>query len=474
MNLHFEHLHRSSVRETIAHGNLPELEHGLLKKYGDRLGWHTREKASFVEMAIDVLRAKQGHTTFEVHVRSFCHSRGVTADYLKFSERFNMKPCVLVIGDLGAVPAPWSELIQPAEYLHTHGYNMLWIEVPGFAHDPIRMLKYGPRIIYDVLGFLCIKKVSVVACGAGGSLFLQALVQSPSTFGQTHFIYNLDAPEAIRGSPFSIPSLEEILIEGKIQVWLGYTTEEGIFNHKYGDAMPARAYEAVSKLQTRLDGAKRRGRRSTPFDELLITDDLNANPKKSHVERVNIGRNVLLAFSPELLDSLVWFLKHAPQVFQDAVDTDGGLVVDPRRHREVLTLSDDPDLPALQRSRQEGFPALEDRAAVAAANRRRLDRVQAAALCLSPPLMQAALPFNNSMVAGGDLALTRPRLKGSHSVPSLTAAASQQEAAFAQSFWERNFPVEGQHRNAFALALPDCKKMPSEAYLREWAALRAG
>lgn len=46
----------------------------------------------------------------QVTVRSLCHSRGVTADYLKFQERFQMKKA-LVIGGRTVVkkdPDPWA------------------------------------------------------------------------------------------------------------------------------------------------------------------------------------------------------------------------------------------------------------------------------------------------------------------------------------------------------------------------------
>ena len=44
-----------------------------------------------MDMFIDKFYAIQEHMRLEVVVRSLCHSRGVTADYLKFTERFKMK-----------------------------------------------------------------------------------------------------------------------------------------------------------------------------------------------------------------------------------------------------------------------------------------------------------------------------------------------------------------------------------------------
>merc|ERR1740129_2272971 len=102
-------------------------------RYGDELRWGTDDKSVLLNMAIDDLRAQQGETSLDVQVRSLCHSRGVTADYLKFTERFNMKPCILVLGNLGKSPIPWAELIQPAVYLHMHEHNIIWMEVPPGA-----------------------------------------------------------------------------------------------------------------------------------------------------------------------------------------------------------------------------------------------------------------------------------------------------------------------------------------------------
>eukprot|EP00971_Amphidinium_carterae_P101294 2004664-Amphidinium_carterae.1 len=89
----------SIVRKEIATGILPELEYGLLKKFGDQLRFSTADKGIILDMAVDTLNAEQGSVQLTVQVRSFCHSRDVTSDYLKHAERFNMKPCILVLGD---------------------------------------------------------------------------------------------------------------------------------------------------------------------------------------------------------------------------------------------------------------------------------------------------------------------------------------------------------------------------------------
>merc|ERR1711920_125974 len=103
---------------------------GLLKKYGDKLRWHTADKAVLLDMQIDEVNVKGGSSNFSMQLRTLCHSRGVTADYLKLNERFNMKQCVLVLGDLGVSPAPWAQLVQPAVHLFQHEFNLIWLEIP--------------------------------------------------------------------------------------------------------------------------------------------------------------------------------------------------------------------------------------------------------------------------------------------------------------------------------------------------------
>ncbi|CAE8664699.1 unnamed protein product, partial [Polarella glacialis] len=149
--LEFRHISHKTVRDTVDANVLAELEFGLLKRYGQELKIGTQEKAVLLDMGIDTLEARQDPMCLEVVVRSLCHSRSVTADYLKFGERFNIKKNILCIGDVGNVESPWAQLIQPALYLFQKEYNIIWIESPSLGKSPQRWLKYGPALIRGAL-----------------------------------------------------------------------------------------------------------------------------------------------------------------------------------------------------------------------------------------------------------------------------------------------------------------------------------
>merc|ERR1719362_1934810 len=167
MTLRLEHVSSSTVRETIALGRLPEVEHGLLNRHCETLNMSTKDKAMLLDMSLDVYLAKTHLSEIQVQVRSLCHSRGVTADHLTSQERFNLKKCILVLGEVGVVPAAWAELVQPAVQMYCQDFNIIWIEIPPFGSDASRYLKHGPAILQTVLKELRVESVSVMACGVG-------------------------------------------------------------------------------------------------------------------------------------------------------------------------------------------------------------------------------------------------------------------------------------------------------------------
>lgn len=394
-DIRFTPVSRTTVRHTITRGKLPELEFGLLRRFGDQLNWGTDEKAVLLDMAIDILSAKAGHMTFEVEIRSLCHSRDVTCDYLKYGERFNMKQCALVLGDLGLVAAPWAQLIQPAVHLHMHDYNVVMVAVEEFAHDAAKWFKFGAGIIKGILRHLQIVHISVLACGMGGAIFLEALAQSPELFGRTHVVYNLDLPPVL-GAEIPVSVLEEYLRDHELQLWFPYSDDPPHFDRQV-DGTPAKAFEQVSKLQVRLEGERARGRRSLPYDEMLITDRLN-NPVVSHASRVQIGDMACISCSKAFLDSLTRFLQTAPAARQAAVDANQGLVPDTRdvatgRSPSKLNAQGrsasktvDGELPALRKLRLG--PDTDKRHRTADHNRRRAGHFDQAMCALEPPRAQ--------------------------------------------------------------------------------------
>jgi len=392
--LTFQKIRTKTMRELIATGVLNELEFGLLKgatKAGssrssnDRLlGWGVEEKGVLLNMEVDEIMARQGEMKLEVQVRSLCYSRGVTADYLENYERFNMKPCVLVLGDLGKGAAPWSELVQPAVYLHRKEFNIIWIDVPSFKSNPRQWMLFGAEIIRGLLKFLCIKQVAVISRGIGGAVFLEALSKAPDLFTRTHMIYNMDMPKG-KGVQLPIFELEEVLRKRELQLWFAFRDDE-----KYDrsiDGTPMKSYDAIQKLQARLVGERQRGRRVLNYDEVLITEKLNENPRLEHANELNLSIFPILAFSNQFLESIAFFLEIAPGTHQDGME--GGLVGDFRAlaHAEAMAGVENNNEPlAVRRTRIGHLHGLADRKFKAIRNKKRLDQVEKAAEEMRPAL----------------------------------------------------------------------------------------
>lgn len=386
-SLEFRRISSSTVRESVSVGEVPELEIGLLKRCADKLRWEPQDRAVFLNMNIDTIEAKLGSKAWELQVRSLCHSRGVTADHLRFSERFNMKRCILLFGRVGEVPAHWADLLQPAVYMYHHQFNCLWVDIPEFGSDAGRYLQYGPTLIAGVLRFLCVKSVCAVACGVGGTLFLEMLPMFPELFGRTHVVYNLNCPP-MPVIPFEVLRIEELLRKDALQLWFAYQDEPPEYD-RISEGMPYQTYEVVYKMQARLENERRRGRRSLEYDEVLISETVN-QPRVTHISHVRIGKHELHVFSDEFLNSIVRYLNLKPGARQTHVDDALGLVpdFDAQAVKGMISADGGPtELPAVRMLRLA--PSNEERLVVAEANRRRFDRFQAASLCLtaSPELL---------------------------------------------------------------------------------------
>lgn len=377
--LRFEKVRTQSMREAIATGVINELEFGLLKGSSKKtngsnvLGWGVEEKGVLLNMEVDDLTATQGNMKLEVEVRSLCFSRGVTADYLKPEERFNMKQCVLVLGDLGKGVAPWSELVQTAVYLHRNELNIIWIDVPSFASNPQMWLKFGAETIRGLLKYLCIKQASVVARGIGGAVFLEALAKAPELFGRTHFVYNADIPPG-KGYNLPIFEIEEVLRTREIQLWFAFKDDEAY--DRGADGSPMKAYDAIQKIQARLLGERQRSKRELHYDEVLITENLNVNPIMMHVRHLELSIYKILVFSNDLLESIGLFLQLAPGTRQEHMEN--GLVGDFRAasHSMALNGGDGGGEPLCIRRHRIGYlHGLENRPGKARNNKRMLKNV---------------------------------------------------------------------------------------------------
>mmetsp|Transcript_115186 Transcript_115186/g.215711 ORF Transcript_115186/g.215711 Transcript_115186/m.215711 type:complete len:589 (-) Transcript_115186:109-1875(-) len=462
--LRLEKVRRTSLRQEIAEGVTPELEFCLLRggepdKAGKKakkekaagrediaamrqaeraaakarrdkgLSWTAEDKEELLNMEIETLRCHGGfEEEFEVEVRSLCHSRGVTADYLDRAERFNMKQVVVVLGNLGKARAPWAELVHPAMYLHRHEFNILWLDIPSFRSNHARWMKFGPVVLRTLLRSYCLKHVSVLACGLGGAVFLEALAKSPDLFGSTHLVYNMDLP-VFKGFNLSIADLEDILRVKELQLWFAYVDNEETYD-RFKDGSPQRAYDGVAKLQARLQGERRRGRRQLPYDELLITENLNMDPKRPLIDVREVGLYSLLVFSEPLLVSMAHFLESVPCGRQ--TDLSGGLVGDYRgaamakAMQGEAALPDGDVLPALRRRRLANELGLADRSRIADNNRYRLAIMDTAVKYLALP---APTGLHPALVDMGFKYNNLPRGMGSRGIMASSTGSSSRSSS---------------------------------------------
>mmetsp|Transcript_41399 Transcript_41399/g.96201 ORF Transcript_41399/g.96201 Transcript_41399/m.96201 type:complete len:488 (-) Transcript_41399:72-1535(-) len=393
MVLKFSHVSRSTIRDSTKTRILPELEFGLLKEHAAALKLGPQERNFLLDMFIDNFLAVEEHMRFEVTVRSLCHSRGVTADYLNFAERFKMKKCLLMIGDVGNVEANWAQLIQPAVYFYLHEYNVIIIDSPTLSsvHD---WRRYGPSLLRGTLQYLQVAQVSVFSMGFGCCVFCQILSETPHVLSTTHVMYNQDLPPDLQSPPFDVFAMEESLRDNDVQIWVIYNDEDeedgdprAYSRHSKG---ASRLADSMLKMQARLESERRIQESDRIYDEILTTEKLNSGAIR--VEKVWVSRVPLHVFRHDVLFTMQHYLRQYPSSVQD--DVVDGLVKDildyfreDMKEEEVSPT----ELPALR----DTLLGRTDKARrhVAASNRRRLELVQDNMFALtSGPPEQPALP----------------------------------------------------------------------------------
>lgn len=321
MALEFRHFRAGAFRDVFKGGIADVLEYGLLKdpKVAEMLRLDRQDKDVLLDLATNVVLARpKGSESpwFEVHVRSLCHSSFVTADYLNISERFNMKQCVLILGDCGHSPSPWAEFIKIAIYLYQHEFNVLWFEVPQFASDPIRYYNYGPGLVKGLLHFLGIDQVSVLGHGLGAGIFLTTLPNYPSIFSKTHFLFNPNLPGA---NNVDSMALDSVVHKQTLQIWVSYHDFLPQLDRNK-DTGYGRTFTQVLKIQTRCLGDQRKGKRILHFDEILLSEDF----KDTQLRKWKIGLNPVFVPSEEFLRAVSKFFELPPEARQ--IDMVEGLI----------------------------------------------------------------------------------------------------------------------------------------------------
>jgi len=163
-------------------------------------------------------------------------------------------------------------------------------------------------LISGLLRFLRIQKVSVLASGIGGVVFLNSLAKQPDIYGKTHFIFNIDQP-AKKGAFVNIGDLEEVLRHHTVQLWFGFKDSETY--DRRSDGSPQKANDVVSKLATRLTAERMRmtmvQSMNKPYDEVLMTENLGDNATD-----MRIGGQTVLAWSRKTLDAIALYYELEP------------------------------------------------------------------------------------------------------------------------------------------------------------------
>jgi len=455
--LKFRHVSTTTMRDATKTLILPELEFGLLKASAAAMNLGPKERNFLMDMFIDKLHAIEEHMCLEVTVRSLCHSRGVTADYLRFQERFKMKKSLLILGDVGTVESHWAQLIQPAVYFYQKEYNVVIMDSLTLGLSPQRWLQYGPSIIRGTLRHLDISQVSVFAMGLGSCIFYQILAQTPHLLSGTHIIYNQDMPDSVvaRGIPFDIHSLEESLRDRDIQLWMMYNDEDdeadpkAYTRHNKG---PQRLGELFLKMQARLESERKIQNSDRSYDEILVTEKLNAGAVR--VEKLWVSRVPTYVFTEESLITMAHYLRQTPSSVQD--DVQDGLVKDLLSYfrEDVKSIM---ELPAVKNCLMDR--SHEVRKEVALGNRRRLEILQDTALAITGPKVETlSLSRTGSLSRRGTGSKSAMKLR---SKSNLTVVSEDDVGPFALEGGEDEddslFPESG---------------LSQEDYRARWAALR--
>lgn len=292
-----------------------------------------------------------------------------------------MKKTLLLIGDVGGVEAHWSQLIQPAVYLFLKEYNIVIIDSPSLGLSRYRWIQYGPAVIRGVLRHLDIDQVSVFSMGLGSVIFHQILAETPHILSHTHIVYNQDIAD-LKSFPFEAYDVEVTLRDHDIQIWTIYNDEDDEDPQAYSrhSKGPARLAEAFTKMQARLESERKVTGSERSYDEILVTEKLNA--AAVHVEKLWVSSVPVHVFSEEILSIMAHYLHQFPTSVQD--DVVDGLVKDILDYfredmKEVV------ELPALKNFVNDRTDKVRKRAA--ADNRRRLEMIQDSMLALTngPP-----------------------------------------------------------------------------------------
>ncbi|CAK9009921.1 Peptidylprolyl isomerase [Durusdinium trenchii] len=409
--LKFQHVGRSTMRDATKTHILPELEFGLLKDFARELKLGAKERSHLMDMFVDQFLAMEEHMRLEVTVRSLCHSRGVTADYLQFQERFKMKKTLLLIGEVGSIEAHWAQLIQPAVYFFLKEYNVVIIDSPSLGHSRDRWMQYGPAVIRGVLRHLDIAHVSVFSLGLGSCIFYKLVAETPHILSPTHIVYNQDMAD-LKFVPFEPFDVEVALRDNDIQVWMIYNDEddtEDPFAYNRHNKGPSRMAESFLKMQARLESERKVTDSERSYDEILVTEKLNVGQRgeNPHVQKIWVSRVPVHIFSDEVIGVMAHYLNSQPSSVQD--DVVDGLVkdlVDYFREdiKEVM------ELPALKNCLLGRTDKV--RKSTAAANRRRMEAIQDSMLALTdaPKVETLTLSRNGTGKSASKLQRTKSNL----------------------------------------------------------------
>ncbi|KAF4667663.1 hypothetical protein FOL47_003436 [Perkinsus chesapeaki] len=200
--------------------------------------------------------------------------------------RFESRPCILMLHDLGEGRASWLQWMRLAVDIFKDGiFDIIMCEVDLWRKDPSPWFAHFPVILPEILGHLEIDKIHVLADGFGSGCFIRCLtewrIRNDQTAlrrfsGTTHLLHNCDYAPAVHLEEGKLSEiLRRAVEESRMQLWL--TWQDSVIPSKV-----TRTRKSVRNRMTLLHGA---------FEELA---------KELQAQRRILGMDFDLIISSEL------------------------------------------------------------------------------------------------------------------------------------------------------------------------------
>jgi hypothetical protein len=195
------------------------------------------------------------------------------------------------------------------------GFNVVFVDIPSFEAEHTKFLKHGPELIFTVINQLKLsKKPHVLTRGLGGAVFLQAMSQDESMFGETHMVFDLEFPRG-KGVHFEGAKFENSISYDVTQIWVGYTQNNQQSRGVDEYTMSVHGWLKDCQRNLRERSGLEREIHQKPFDELIIIEGLKSNSEDVISESHNA-----VSFSEKLLASVELLFSRSPSIYQESLE----------------------------------------------------------------------------------------------------------------------------------------------------------